>query len=70
LLDNYRSLRKTAEQTPSPSQDQQAVREAVAQLAHLYDAWDKPEEAAKWRKELPAPPTGQVEGSQAPGQDE
>jgi hypothetical protein len=30
------------------------VTEALERLVHLYDAWDKPAEAAKWRKELDA----------------
>jgi hypothetical protein len=30
------------------------LTDALDRLVHLYDAWGKPEEAAKWRKELEA----------------
>jgi serine/threonine protein kinase/tetratricopeptide (TPR) repeat protein len=30
------------------------VTEALERLVHLYDAWGKPDEAARWRKELAA----------------
>jgi hypothetical protein len=34
----------------------QRLREALERLVRLYDAWDKPEEAARWGKELEAGP--------------
>jgi tetratricopeptide (TPR) repeat protein len=36
------------------SSAQQDLSEALERLVQLYDAWDKPVEAAKWRKELEA----------------
>ena len=30
------------------------IKETVERLVQLYEAWDKPDEAAKWRKELEA----------------
>ena len=27
--------------------------DSLNQLVHLYDSWDKPDEAAKWRAKLP-----------------
>jgi hypothetical protein len=30
------------------------LTQALERLVHLYDAWDKPDEAAKWRQELEA----------------
>jgi hypothetical protein len=29
------------------------LQATLERLVKLYDAWDKPDEAAKWRKELP-----------------
>ena len=34
----------------------QRLTEALERLVQLYDAWDKPVDAAKWRKELAAVP--------------
>jgi serine/threonine protein kinase/tetratricopeptide (TPR) repeat protein len=54
LLDNYRGLKYAADE--APSQDQQVLlRDAAARLVHLYEAWGKADEAAKWRKEFDAP---------------
>jgi hypothetical protein len=42
-----------------PAQAKKVVTEALDQLVQLYDAWGKPEKAAKWRAErdkLPKPP--------------
>jgi hypothetical protein len=30
------------------------LRAAVERLVQLYDGWNKPDEAARWRKELAA----------------
>jgi tetratricopeptide (TPR) repeat protein len=55
LLDNYKGLRQAADEARRPSKDQQILlQDAVMWLVRLYDTWGKPEEAAKWRKELEA----------------
>jgi tetratricopeptide (TPR) repeat protein len=68
LLDNYRGLRRTADEATVPSKDQQLLlRDSVTRLVHLYDAWGKVDEAAKWRKELEATqPLGGAENDKAP----
>jgi tetratricopeptide (TPR) repeat protein len=35
-----------------PPKDKVYLTEALQRLVRLYDAWDKPDEAARWRKEL------------------
>src|SRR5262249_46375921 len=37
-----------------PLQSRVRLREALQRLVRLYDAWGKPDEAARWRKELDA----------------
>ena len=37
-----------------PPQRQVRLTEAIERLVQLYEAMDKPDEAAKWRKELDA----------------
>jgi tetratricopeptide (TPR) repeat protein len=39
-----------------PPQGKVRLIEAVERLVQLYDGWGKPDEAAKWRKELPPQP--------------
>ena len=57
LLDNYRGLKRAADEAGVASQSQRVLlRDAVARLIDLYDAWGKPDEAAKWRNELEARP--------------
>jgi hypothetical protein len=46
LLNGYKGLRQTAAQIPR--------RDTLERLVQLYDAWGKPDEAAKWRKEAEA----------------
>ena len=46
----------------------QHLTEALERLVQLYDAWDKPDEAAKWRKELEALTDGRRETREAKGQ--
>jgi tetratricopeptide (TPR) repeat protein len=48
LLDGYNTLTQTKALSPSRAYEAQL---AYA-LVQLYDAWGKPDEAAKWRKEL------------------
>jgi serine/threonine protein kinase/tetratricopeptide (TPR) repeat protein len=51
LLDGYQGLKQTEAQIPDEDRDT-ALRDALDRLVELYDLWSKPEEAAKWRKEL------------------
>jgi len=44
-------LRRTQAQIERPDKDER-MRDALERLVQLYDAWGKPDEAAKWRKEL------------------
>ncbi len=52
LLSGYGGM-KQREAAISP-QSKVRVTEALVRLVQLYDAWGKPDEAAKWRKELEA----------------
>jgi serine/threonine protein kinase len=49
LLQGYEGLKVREARIPANSKVRLA--EALERLVQLYDAWDKPEEAAKWRKE-------------------
>ncbi len=50
LIQSLEGLRQRADQIPADSQAR--VSEALERLVQLYEAWEKPEEAAKWRAEL------------------
>jgi serine/threonine protein kinase len=52
LLKGYRGLKERAARI-SPNAHGELTT-ALERLVRLYDAWDKPDEAAKWRKELEA----------------
>jgi hypothetical protein len=52
LLQGYRGL-KGREKT-IPPQDKGRVPQALGRLVQLYEAWGKPDEAARWRKDLEA----------------
>jgi len=52
LLQGYEGLKQRAAQVPA--HHKRRLLEALERLVQLYDAWGKPEEAAKWRKELQA----------------
>src|SRR5207245_1619499 len=52
LLQGYGGLKERAVKIPPEAQG--SLTTAVERLAQLYGAWGKPEEAAKWRKELEA----------------
>jgi serine/threonine protein kinase/DNA-binding SARP family transcriptional activator len=58
LLAGYEGMKERAAKTPGAnapgSPYQQRSREALERLVQLYDAWGKPEEAPRWRKELEA----------------
>jgi WD40 repeat protein/serine/threonine protein kinase len=50
LLQGYQGMKQRAAQIPPIGQPR--LREAVERLVQLYDDWDKPEQAAEWRKKL------------------
>jgi eukaryotic-like serine/threonine-protein kinase len=52
LLQGYAGLKERA--VKIPPEEQGSLTMAVERLAQLYGAWGKPDEAAKWRKELEA----------------
>jgi serine/threonine protein kinase len=52
LLGGYEGLNQRQAKIPANSKDR--LSEALERLGQLYDAWGKPEEAAKWRQELEA----------------
>ena len=47
LLAGYQGLKEAL------GEEHKQTREALQQLAELYDAWGKPEQAAEWRAKLP-----------------
>jgi serine/threonine protein kinase len=51
LRAGYEGLRQRADTLPSEVGNQ-PLREALERLAQLYDAWGKPDEAARWRTKL------------------
>jgi tetratricopeptide (TPR) repeat protein len=53
LLKGYTELREGQEKIPA-SFRRARLTEALGRLVRLYDAWDKPDEATKWRKDLEA----------------
>jgi eukaryotic-like serine/threonine-protein kinase len=53
LLKGYEGLRQHEERIPA-SFRRTRLTEALERLVQLYDEWAKPDEAAKWRKELEA----------------
>ncbi len=50
LLGGYQGMKQREETIPP--QGKPRLPEAVERLVQLYDAWGKPDEAEKWRKEL------------------
>jgi serine/threonine protein kinase/tetratricopeptide (TPR) repeat protein len=53
LLRGYQGLRQHEERIPANFPEIR-LTEALERLVQLYEEWDKPDEAAKWRKELEA----------------
>ena len=51
LRNGYEGLRRTQGGIVREVKDA-TLRGALERLVQLYDAWGKPDEAAKWRKEL------------------
>jgi tetratricopeptide (TPR) repeat protein len=52
LVQGYAGMKERAAQTPEAFKDR--PMQVLEWLVQLYDAWGKPDEAAKWRKELEA----------------
>jgi serine/threonine protein kinase/tetratricopeptide (TPR) repeat protein len=50
LLAGYKGMKESA--TPIPAAAKIRLVEAVQRLVQLYEVWDRPEDAARWRKEL------------------
>lgn len=48
LLSGYKGLKESAPRTPAIQRVQ--VKDAAGRLAELYTAWDKPDDAQKWRE--------------------
>jgi tetratricopeptide (TPR) repeat protein len=53
LLQGYAGLKEQREAT-IPDEFRGCPTQALERMVQLYDAWGKPDEAAKWRKELEA----------------
>jgi hypothetical protein len=51
---------------PLSSQGKVRIPEAIERLVQLYEAMDKEDEAAKWRKELEATKTAQKKPEKQP----
>src|SRR5262249_4002293 len=54
LVEGYEGMKK---RQPAPGQhgagpDPEQLTEALERLVQLYDQWEKPDQAARWRKEL------------------
>jgi hypothetical protein len=55
LIQGYEGMREAARDLAHQHHSVSTVEpltEALERLVHLYDAWGKPAEAARWRKEL------------------
>jgi len=53
LLEGYEGMKQREAKMPPQVKDLR-LRQALERLVQLHDAWGKPDEAAKWRKELQA----------------
>ena len=60
-------MKQRAAKIPPQAKDLR-LREAVERLVHLYEATDKKDEAAKWRKELEAQKSKDKISKPPPGQ--
>jgi tetratricopeptide (TPR) repeat protein len=62
LLDGFAGMKQRADEMPAAAKVR--LVEAAQRLVELYEAWQRPEDAARWRKELlqvkgtPEPPLG------------
>jgi tetratricopeptide (TPR) repeat protein len=62
LRQGYEGMKRREAQIPTDGRPR--LTEALERLVRLYEAWGKPDEAARWRKELGAHrPPGAREGS-------
>jgi hypothetical protein len=57
LLQGYNTLKQITEQATGMMESGEIgalypVKEALERLVQLYEAWEKPDQATKWRKEL------------------
>jgi serine/threonine protein kinase/tetratricopeptide (TPR) repeat protein len=52
LVQGYEGMKQRGAKIPPPAKVR--LTEALERLVQLYEAWGKPDEAAKWRKELEA----------------
>lgn len=50
LLSGYQGMKKHEDKIPA--REKVRLTKALQRLVRLYEAWGKPEEAARWRKEL------------------
>ncbi len=50
LLSGYEGMKKQEDKIPPAGKDR--LNEAVSRLVQFYESTSKPDEAAKWRKEL------------------
>ena len=53
LLEGYKGMKDREKDIPP--QGKVRLSEAIEYIVKLYEDWEKPEEAAKWRKLLPLP---------------
>ena len=52
LVQGYEGMKQREARNFPPQVPELRLREALDRLVQLYDAWDKPDQAAKWREEL------------------
>jgi tetratricopeptide (TPR) repeat protein len=57
LLKGYEGMKARENTIPQSHGGELRIPQAVERLVQLYEAWEKPDEAAKWRKELQAAKT-------------
>ena len=53
LLRGYEGVKRREATIPEPFRKRR-LSESLERLVRLYEAWDKPDEAARWRKALEA----------------
>jgi serine/threonine protein kinase len=53
LVAGYSGIKERASKVPHRYRDRR-LREALVRLVNLYESWDRPADAARWRKELDA----------------
>jgi tetratricopeptide (TPR) repeat protein len=63
LLQSHRATRELAVERPEEMGP--ALRRSTERIIRLYEAWDRPVEAAHWRKELDPREPGAADGSES-----